>query len=69
MRQYSTLVPLDDPMADAADITLLLESARNGDRAALDHVLSTLYRELHSMARWQLSGAARLHPGCHRAGA
>lgn len=43
-------------MADAADITVFLESARNGDRAALDHVLSTLYQELHTMARRQLSG-------------
>ena len=43
-------------MADAADITVWLDSARSGDRAALDHVLSTLYQELHTMARRQLSG-------------
>ena len=43
-------------MADAADITVWLDSARKGDRAALDHVLSTLYQELHTMARRQLSG-------------
>ena len=43
-------------MTESADITLWLGSARNGDRAALDHVLSTLYQELHSMARRQLSG-------------
>ena len=43
-------------MADASDITLWLDSARGGDRAALDRVLSTLYQELHTMARRQLSG-------------
>lgn len=43
-------------MTDAADITVWLDSARNGDRAALDHVLSTLYHELHAMARRQLCG-------------
>ena len=43
-------------MADAADITVWLDSARSGDRVALDHVLSTLYQELHTMARRQLSG-------------
>ncbi len=43
-------------MADAPDITLWLDSARAGDRAALDRVLSTLYRELHTMARRQLAG-------------
>ena len=43
-------------MADAPDITLWLDSARGGDRAALDRVLATLYQELHTMARRQLSG-------------
>ncbi|KAF1723872.1 MAG: ECF-type sigma factor [Pseudoxanthomonas sp.] len=43
-------------MADATDITLWLDSARGGDRAALDRVLATLYQELHTMARRQLSG-------------
>ena len=43
-------------MADSSDITLWLDSARKGDRAALDRVLSTLYQELHTMARRQLSG-------------
>ena len=43
-------------MADAPDITLWLDSARSGDRAALDRVLATLYQELHSMARRQLAG-------------
>jgi RNA polymerase sigma factor (TIGR02999 family) len=38
------------------DITILLEAARGGDRAALDNVLGTLYRELHAMARRQLNG-------------
>ncbi len=33
-------------MADAPDITLWLDSARGGDRAALDRVLATLYQEL-----------------------
>lgn len=43
-------------MADTADITQLLDAAREGDRGALDRVLSTLYAELHSMARRQLAG-------------
>lgn len=43
-------------MADNSDITIWLDSARNGDRAALDRVLATLYQELHTMARRQLSG-------------
>ena len=43
-------------MADSADITQWLDAARDGDRGALDQVLSTLYQELHSMARRQLSG-------------
>ena len=43
-------------MADTSDITIWLDSARNGDRAALDRVLATLYQELHTMARRQLSG-------------
>ncbi|MFT3761563.1 MAG: ECF-type sigma factor [Pseudoxanthomonas sp.] len=43
-------------MSEAADITQWLDSARGGDRAALDRVLTTLYQELHGMARRQLSG-------------
>ena len=43
-------------MATDADITTLLTAARGGDRAALDNVLATLYRELHTMARRQLNG-------------
>ena len=43
-------------MADNADITGWLEAARGGDRSALDQVLSTLYHELHAMARRQLAG-------------
>lgn len=43
-------------MTDTADITLLLDAARGGDRGALDRVLATLYQELHSMARRQLAG-------------
>lgn len=43
-------------MAEAAEITQLLNSARGGDRGALDKVLATLYRELHAMARRQLGG-------------
>ncbi|RXR06405.1 ECF-type sigma factor [Pseudoxanthomonas composti] len=43
-------------MDEAADITLWLGSAREGDRAALDRVLTTLYQELHTMARRQLAG-------------
>ena len=43
-------------MAGTAEITLLLDAARGGDRVALDSVLATLYQELHSMARRQLAG-------------
>ena len=43
-------------MTDSADITLLLDAARGGDRGALDRVLATLYQELHTMARRQLAG-------------
>lgn len=43
-------------MASSTEITLLLDAARDGDRAALDRVLSTLYQELHAMARRQLAG-------------
>jgi RNA polymerase sigma factor (TIGR02999 family) len=43
-------------VSEEADITRWLDSAREGDRAALDRVLTTLYHELHSMARRQLAG-------------
>ncbi len=43
-------------MTTDADITTMLTAARGGDRVALDHVLATLYRELHTMARRQLNG-------------
>ncbi len=43
-------------MTQSADITQWLDAARGGDRDALDRVLSTLYNELHSMARRQLAG-------------
>ena len=43
-----------------AEITQWLCAARDGDRGALDRVLSTLYRELHSMARRQLVHEAYL---------
>ncbi len=39
-----------------AEITQWLDAARDGDRAALDRVLGTLYHELHAMARRQLAG-------------
>lgn len=43
-------------MTTGADITQWLDAARGGDRDALDRVLSTLYQELHQMARRQLAG-------------
>ena len=43
-------------MTQTADITALLDAARDGDRGALDRVLATLYQELHTMARRQLAG-------------
>ena len=39
-----------------AEITQWLDAARDGDRAALDRVLGTLYHELHAKARRQLAG-------------
>ena len=46
----------DIGMGASADITQLLDAARDGDRGALDRVLATLYQELHTMARRQLAG-------------
>ena len=43
-------------MSETADITELLDAARDGNRGALDQFLATLYQELHSMARRQLAG-------------
>jgi len=43
-------------VAEIAEITEWLDAAREGDRGALDHVLATLYHELHAMARRQLAG-------------
>ena len=43
-------------MGEIAEITQWLDSGREGDRGALDRVLSTLYQELHAMARRQLAG-------------
>jgi RNA polymerase sigma factor (TIGR02999 family) len=40
----------------SADITQWLDAAHDGDRDAMSKVLSTLYQELHSMARRQLAG-------------
>ena len=48
-------------MTLAGDITVLLDAARDGDRSALDRVLSTLYQELHGMARRQLAGQQHGH--------
>jgi RNA polymerase sigma factor (TIGR02999 family) len=46
----------NDMTSELAEITQWLEAAREGDRDALDRVLSTLYQELHAMARRQLAG-------------
>jgi RNA polymerase sigma factor (TIGR02999 family) len=46
-------VPHEDGVT--ADITSLLASAEQGDRAAADAVFSLLYNELHRMARRELS--------------
>ena len=48
-------------MTTAGDITVLLDAARDGDRSAMDRVLSTLYQELHGMARRQLAGQQYAH--------
>ena len=56
MKGYIGRVFGDKTLAETADITLWLDAAREGDRAALDRVLATLYQELHAMARRQLAG-------------
>lgn len=43
-------------MAGTADITQWLDAAHSGDANAMGKVLSTLYQELHAMARRQLAG-------------
>jgi len=48
--------PQGEIVSETADITELLDAARDGDRGALDRVLATLYQELHAMARRQLAG-------------
>ena len=52
--------PVDETGAEGTEsgpeITQWLDAARGGDRGALDRVLSTLYNELHAMARRQLAG-------------
>lgn len=48
-------------MTAPGDITVLLDAARDGDRSALDRVLSNLYQELHGMARRQLAGQQHGH--------
>src|SRR3546814_13060869 len=53
-----------EPMADTADITALLDAARDGDRGALDRVPATLYQELPSMARRQIAGQHGQTLGC-----
>lgn len=54
-----TMPPADLPgslSGHSAEITVWLDAARGGDRQALDRVLGTLYQELHTLARRQLSG-------------
>jgi len=48
-------------MSASGEITVLLDAARDGDRAAMDRVLATLYQELHGMARRQLAGQQQGH--------
>lgn len=43
-------------MADSGEVTRWLDAARAGDSNAMGRVLSTLYQELHAMARRQLAG-------------
>ena len=45
-----------DTPEGSPEITVWLDAARGGDREALDRVLGTLYQELHTLARRQLSG-------------
>lgn len=41
-----------------AEITQLLQHARNGDRASLDRVFEALYPELRRAAQWRSQGAS-----------
>jgi RNA polymerase sigma factor (TIGR02999 family) len=53
-----------DYVSETAEITQWLGAARDGDRDAMDRVLSTLYQELHSMAGQQaytLDATALVH--------
>lgn len=42
-------------MSPELDITGLLVRWSNGDRAALDHLIPVVYRELHRIARYQMA--------------
>jgi len=56
MRAILAAVFGERPVVETSEITMWLDAAREGDRAALDRVLATLYQELHTMARRQLAG-------------
>ena len=58
MRAILAAVFGERPVVETSEITMWLDAAREGDRAALDRVLATLYQELHTMARRQLAVAA-----------
>jgi len=48
-------------MPQTGDITVLLDAAHRGDRAAMNQVLAALYQQLHAMARRQLAGQPHGH--------
>src|SRR4026207_386532 len=54
MAASATALYCEHPAVNA-DLTTLLESAEQGDRAAADAVFTALYEELHRMARRELA--------------
>jgi len=54
MAASATALYCEHPAVNA-DLTTLLESAEQGDRAAADALFTALYEELHRMARRELS--------------
>jgi RNA polymerase sigma factor (TIGR02999 family) len=46
------------PLSGLGDVTRLLDAVRAGDPGALDSLFTTVYQELHALARHQLAGRA-----------
>jgi RNA polymerase sigma-70 factor, ECF subfamily len=55
LTEHGANAPSESEGASSGDVTRLLQSARAGDRAALDRVLPILYDDLRRLARRQLT--------------